>query len=107
MVSFEDTDLKIIAWDTDGHVQTRLYILLDARFADAFDPYDLLEKMHNIEHDQADETSKDREFDDLMEGNGIIEIFEDEEIHELIEDNEIDPEDLHQSLYDLVAGEQS
>lgn len=107
MVSFENTDLKIIAWDTNNGTRAQLYILLEAGFSNSFDPYLLLEKMHDIEHDQTDEDEKDREFDDLMDLYGIIEIFEDEEINELIEENEIDPGDLHQSIYELVSREQS
>lgn len=105
MTPFESTDLKIIAWDEDNGTQRRFYILLDKKKSGSFDPYELLENMHQIEHNLSGENEKDQAFDDLMESGGIIEIFEDEEIHELIEENEIDPEDLHQSLYDLVAEE--
>ncbi len=105
MIPFDETDLQIITIESDSGGAVNLYLLMLNGEADQLDGEALLDEMQEIETSSADDSQKDLDYQRLLDRMGIIEIFDQEEIEELIEEGLIDPEDLHYSVYQIVSEE--
>ena len=105
MISFNDTDLQIITIENDFEDSTNLYLLIRASEMVNLDTEKLLDKLSDLETSDKDEDQKDDDYEELLERMGIIEIFDQDEIENLTEEGLIDPEDLHYSIYQIVAEE--
>ena len=105
MITFNDTDLQIITIENDLDDSTNLYLLIQAEAKENLDTEKLLDELSDLETSAKGEDQKDEDYDELLERMGIIEIFDQDEIENLTEDGLIDPEDLHYSIYQIVAEE--
>ncbi len=105
MISFNDTDLQIITIENDLEDSTSLYLLLHADMKEHLGTEKLLDELSDLETSDKDEDQKDDDYEELLERMGIIEIFDQDEIENLTEEGLIDPEDLHYSIYQIVAEE--
>lgn len=105
MVNFEHTDLKIIGWEIDDKQKLLLYVLLDKNNADKFDIDHFMNEILSLELENISEEIKDNKYELILDKFGIIEAFDQDEISDLTQQGEIDPEDIHQSLYELVKEE--
>ena len=105
MIPFNDTDLQIINIEIDPEDSTNLYLLMSADMAEELDLENLLDQLAALEESDNDDDQKDEDYQELLERTGIIEIFDQDEIEDLLEEGLIDPEDLHYSLYQITAEE--
>ena len=105
MISFNNTDLHIFTVENDLEDSTSLYLLMYADKQQNLNIESLLDELRAlVESDKIDD-QKDEDYEALLERMGIIEIFDQDEIENLTEDGFIDPEDLHYSIYQIVADE--
>ncbi|TNE71665.1 hypothetical protein EP331_08990 [bacterium] len=102
MIPFENTDLHIIELESDDNVITRLYLLNEVVEGVDFSVDDFVAEMDEV-LPKAD--TKPELFDQLLDRMNVIEIFDQEDIEDLIDEGFVDPDDLHQSLYDFLATE--
>ena len=102
MYNFEDTDLKIAGWEIGEDQKIMLFILLDKKNIDKYDLDGFMNDILSLELLTVSEEEKDKRYEDLLDRYGIIEVFDQEEISELSENGNIDPDDLHYSLYKLI-----
>ncbi|HKJ33576.1 MAG TPA: hypothetical protein VKA34_17200 [Balneolales bacterium] len=105
MINFNQTDLKIVGWEIDKDEKILLFVLIDKNNIDKYNIDDFMNEVLALETSLLSEEDKDQEYDELLERYGIIEVFDQEEISELTESGDIDPEDLHSSLYELMREE--
>lgn len=102
MIPFENTDLHIVEIETEDGSDTRLYFLLNQSELNTFDPQLFLDELDLV----MPKVEKNPElFDSLLEKFNVLELFDQEDIEELIDEGMVDPEDLHQSLYDFYLAE--
>jgi hypothetical protein len=102
MIPFEETDLHIIELESEAGEITRLYLLNEIVEGQGFNADEFVAKMDEV----LPKTDKQPElFDALLDEMNVIEIFDQGDIEELIDEGLIDPDDLHQSLYDFLAVE--
>jgi hypothetical protein len=105
MIPFENTDLKVVGWEYNDDEQILLFILLPKKASEVFNSDDFIRQLSTLENSSLSEEIKDEKYEVLLEQYEILEIFEQEEISELTEKGEIDPEDIHQSLYEFLKEE--
>ncbi len=102
MIPFEETDLHVIELESENGEITRLYLLNEIVEDQPFNADEFVAKMDEV----LPKTDKNPElFDALLDEMNVIEIFDQFDIEELIDEGLIDPDDLHQSLYDFLAVE--
>lgn len=102
MTPFEHTDLKIIELETEDDTVARIYLLLDVTEEKEFDTDNFVTELDKVI------PVMDRNpnaFDKLLDRLSILEIFDQEDIEELIDQGIIDPDDLHTSLYEFLLTE--
>jgi len=106
MVSFNETDLQVISVENDFEESTTFYLLVLAQSSAGLNARKLLDALQDLEASDKSDGQKDEDYVNLLEQMGIIEIFDQDEVEDLTEDGLIDPEDLHYSIYQIVADEQ-
>lgn len=99
----EDTDLRIIELETESGETSSIYFLIERSVSDTFDPQSFFDKLDTLFLDEEPDVDK---LDDLFEEFGVLEMLDDEEFNDLIEEGEIDPEDIHPSLYEFLTEEE-
>lgn len=104
MIAFEKTDLKIIELETEDDGVARLYLLIETVEDVVFDMQKFIDDMDAV-MPQVDKN--ETIFDAMLSRNNVLEIFDEEDIEEMIDEGELDPEDLHQSIYEFYSIEQS
>ena len=105
MIPFENTDLKIIGWKFNYDEQILLFILLPKKYSEVFNSEEFINQLTTLDNSSLSEDIKDEKYEELLEQYEILEIFEQEEISELTGKGDIDPDDLHQSLYEFLKEE--
>jgi|GEM_PF-2091092 len=105
MIPFNDTDLQIVNVEIDPDDSTSFYLLILADMADDLDLERLMDELAALEESDNDDDQKDNDYQELLERMGIIEIFDQDEIEDMIEEGLINPEDLHYSLYQIATEE--
>jgi hypothetical protein len=98
----EETDLRIVELETDSGDTSSIYFLLERSISDSFDPQAFFDKLDVLFVDEDPDVDK---LDDLFDEFGVLEMLDDEEFVELIDEGEIDPEDIHPSLYEFLTEE--
>lgn len=105
MIPFNDTDLQIANVEIDPDDSMSFYLLMSADRAADLDLEKLMDELAALEESDNDDDQKDDDYQKLLERMGIIEIFDQDGIEDMIEEGLIDPEDLHYSLYRIAAEE--
>jgi hypothetical protein len=104
MKAFENTDLKIIELETEDGGVARLYLLIETIEGTEFDMQKFIDDMDEV---MPKVDKNPNAFDEMLNRNNVLEIFDEEDIEEMIDEGELDPEDLHQSIYEFYSIEQS
>jgi hypothetical protein len=104
MIAFEKTDLKIIELETEDGGEARLYLLIETVENTEFDMQKFIDDMDKV---MPLVDRNPNAFDQMLDRNKVLEIFDEEDIEELIDEGVLDPEDLHQSVYEFYTIEQS
>lgn len=105
MISYDDTDLHIFTIESNSEDSTSLYLLMYADKRQSLNIESILDELRAIVESDNSDDQKDEDYEELLERMGIIEIFDQDEIEDLTDDGFIDPEDLHYSIYQIVADE--
>ena len=102
MIPFEHTDIKIIELETEDDLSTRIYLLIEVDPDNEFISEVFIEEMDRV----LPKIDKNPElFDDMLDRLGVIDIFDQEDVEDLIDQGIVDPDDLHSSLYEFLATE--
>lgn len=102
MTPFEETDLKIIELETEDDTVARLYLLIEVNPDEEFSTEKFVEELDKVLPIM---DKNPNAFDNMLDKMSVIEIFDQEDVEELIDQGIVDPDDLHSSLYEFLLTE--
>lgn len=105
MIPFELTDLKIIQVESDEG-QLTFFLLMESDKSAIFNIDTFTNEFEAYLDGDEDDESYDAEFDQFLEEIGVIELFSQDDIDEMLEDDLLNPDDIHQSLYEYLIAEE-
>lgn len=105
MIKLEETELLLAHPDEEDSNYFIAFLLVKEK-AGTFDAAAFMEALGQIDEDDTDEEKVEIEISELMNTFGVLEMFERDDVEEFVENELIDVEELHESLYEVFVTEQ-